>query len=185
MKLNIVKIIGVGAVAALVIGFGANAWQSKLASDVKAPAPLATADNSGTAYSNNIFQITYPKGWTHKTMANGDDYFFKGDLPSEAQIFSSKQTSLAIVEPLSLTDQGLCLNKMSEKSITTKNGLTFNLTFNTNDKKVEVCKDAFDQDFVQVLIGNSLNKQIYFTYLQTDREAEKDLESLLQSIKLK
>lgn len=151
---------------------------------VQLPAQVV-AEHLGTTYNGDTYQIIYSTGWTHKSSGSGDDYFFKGDIPSDAQFFSSKQTSLAIVEPPTATDQGMCLTKTSEKTITTKNGLTFDLTYNTNDKKEEACKDAFDNDFVQVFIGNSLNKWMYFTYLPTDTQAEKDLEDLLQSIQVK
>jgi hypothetical protein len=90
-----------------------------------------------------------------------------------------------IAEPPTATDQGMCLKQQSEKTLTTENGLSFTLTFNANDKENEPCKDAFDHDFIQVFIENPLNKWMYFTYLPEDKPAERELEDLLQSIKVK
>jgi hypothetical protein len=174
-------------IAAIVVGGGIYLWPKKNPPSKPSSAAIdtqVTAVNSGTTYKGDTYQITYPKGWTHKNTDIGSDFFFKGDVPSDANFFSANQTSLAIVEPPTATDQGMCLTKISEKTLTTKNGLTFTLTFNANDKKEAVCKDAFDHDFVQVFIGNSLNKWMYFTFIPTDTQAEKDLEDLLQSIQV-
>lgn len=176
-------------ITAVVLGGGMWLWQKQNTATTPSATitttPPATVEDLGTIYKGDVYQITYPTGWSHKGSGSGDDFFFKGGVPSDAEFFSSKQTSLAIVEPPAATDQGMCLKETSEKTITTKNGLTFNLAFNTNDKEGEVCKDAFDHDFVQVFIGNSLKKWMYFTYVLTDTQAEKDLENLLQSIKVK
>lgn len=144
-----------------------------------------TVSELGITYNNSAYQITYPESWSHKTKGNGDEFFFKGSIPSEADFSNSNQTSLSIMEPPNASDQGMCLIQTSEKTLTTKNGLIFTLVFNTNDKVEEMCRGAFDYDFVQVFIKNSLNKWMFFTYLPTDTEAEKDLENLLQSIKIK
>jgi hypothetical protein len=189
------KIAVTVVITAIVVGGGVYIWQKQLnnveqpqntrGSLIESDDSQVVPENFETTYSGDTYQITYPKGWTHVGSENGDDYFFKGDVPSDAQVFNSKQTSLAIVEPPSATDQGMCLTKISEKTLTTINGLSFDLIFNANDKNEEACSEAFDHDFVQVFIGNSMNKWMYFTYLPTDTQAEKDLENLLQSIRVK
>ncbi len=177
------KIVLAVIITAVVVGGGVYAWQNGLFSDMTSK--QVESSNAGTTYTADAYQITYPNGWTHKNASEGNNLFFKGSVPSDTQLWTSSQTSLTITQPSAASDQGMCLLKTSERSLTTKNGLTFVLTSHKNDKNGEICADAFDHDFIQVKIGNSLNKTMTFTHLPTDTQAEKDLENLLQSIQVK
>jgi len=178
-KSNMGTVVLAIIITAVVVGGGVYLWQQNQIPVV--PTPPVTVDTnvtpkqSGTTFDGKVYKITYPVGWNHE-INYGGDMFYKES--------SDKYPSLVITEPPTATDQGMCLKQKSEKTLTTKNGLTFVLTFNVNDKEGEICKDAFDKDFVQVFIGNDLSKWMYYTYLPTDTQAEKDLKTLLESIKL-
>ncbi len=132
-------------------------------------------------FSTNEYQITLQDGWAHEynISYNGDLFYKKSETSNPI---------LTISKPVD-GDQGACLTQISKEELVTKNGLSFTLTLSENQKGDQVksayCATAFNNDFFQVSIDNSLEKVMLYTYHPDDKDAMDELKTLLESIETK